>query len=284
MLRRYGVEYRTYGQHHHVSQGWLNVDCPNCSAGSNNFRLGYNIRGKRFNCWVCGYRPLIDTLGKLLGLSRKATIEVVEGLGASERVMEAPRGRLELPAGIGKLLSAHRKYLIGRGFDPDQLTEVWKIGGIGLASKLAWRIFIPAFLNGEVVSWTTRAITDKVQSKYITAKKVQEKFPLKQMLYGEQFCSHTIIINEGPMDAWTIGPGAVATCGVSYTREQLLRMSKYPVRVIVFDNEPDAQRRARKLSDDLAVFDGDTYNVVLSGKDASRSPKREIEELRRRFL
>ena len=68
---------------------------------------------------------------------------------------------------------------------------------------------------------------------------------------------------------------------VSYTRAQVERIAKYPVRVICFDSEKGAQDRALRLARELEVFPGETSNVRLSGKDAATSPKAETRELQR---
>lgn len=192
--------------------------------------------------------------------------------------------QVALPPGLGPLLPIHRKYLSRRGFDPDELERLWSIQGIGLVTHLAWRIFIPILYQGEVVSWTTRATTDDGM-RYISARPDQERLDAHTLLFGEDYARHTIIVCEGCLDAIKIGPGAVATLGIKYTTAQVLRMSKYPRRVILFDNETMAQRRARKLAGDLSVFPGETLNCCLtSGKDAAEASHRDVEELRQRYL
>jgi hypothetical protein len=54
-------------------------------------------------------------------------------------VEERPAGKLKLPKGIVPMLSAHKEYLRGRGFDPDAVAKTWAVRGIGLASRLAWQ-------------------------------------------------------------------------------------------------------------------------------------------------
>lgn len=285
ILRDYRIESRREGQHHHAVYGWIQFDCPHCSPKSGRFRMGYNIARRNLNCWVCGPHGLVDTVSLLTGEPVKRVLSLLGDL-AHPVHEERPqrRGTLKLPRGRVPLLPQHRRYLEKRGFDPDEIVQLWGVEGIGVDTRYGWRLFIPAHLDDEVVSWTTRSICDTNSARYKSAPHEMESVSLKQILYGEQYCRHAIIVNEGPLDAWAIGPGAVATCGVSFTREQVYRMTRYTVRVIVFDKENQAQKRAKTLVEQLSIFPGETYNVVLSGKDASRSPKRELAELRRRFL
>lgn len=181
------------------------------------------------------------------------------------------------------LLPIHKEYLEKRGFNSAELKRLWRLKSIGLASKLAWRIFIPIHFNNETVSWTTRKIGDN-GARYISAKSTEEIVSAKTLLYGEDYIQQSLIVCEGPTDAWRIGPGAVATMGISYTKEQVSRISKYPQRVICFDSELEAQKRARKLCNDLESFPGKTLNVVLDSKDPGSASYEEIQELRAKFL
>jgi len=245
--------------------------------------MGYSLAGRYVNCWACGPHGLVETL---VAASERPWREIKALLGdlASKPVPERPRGTLILPKGVGPLLPAHVKYLKRRGFDPDEIIKVWRVQGLGLVPDLRWRLFIPIYHQGEVVSWTTRSISDTHSLRYRSAGLLEESLPHKELLYGEDYVRHCVLVQEGPLDAWRIGPGAVATCGTGFSRAQVNRLSRFPVRVVCFDNEPEAQKRARQLCDLLEVFPGETYNVRFSAKDASRSSEREIRRLRRTFL
>lgn len=281
LLRQCNVEFREQGQHHHVTSGWLNVDCIYCSPNSNKFRLGYNIRGGYLSCWSCGSKRLSQFVMDLTGFSYPKVKHLLTGLVRDKLPPELKvRGKLKIPDTVGDLLPQHVKYLRGRGFKPDKLTKLWDVKGIGRTSHLGWRIFIPIYFQGEIVSWTTRAIGANATLRYRTADAADEKINHHDLLYGEDYTWNTIIVVEGPLDVWKIGPGAVCTCGTAISKAQVLRMAKYPKRYICFDSEPNAQRKAQKLSDDLSVFDGQTFNVVLeSGKDPGEAKLSELKEL-----
>jgi hypothetical protein len=229
--------------------------------------------------------PLVDALAEASGAPHAKVRALLTGLLRDARVRdERPRGKLVIPKGVGPMLPAHRNYLKGRGLDPDAVARLWGVQGIGMAPRLAWRLWIPIHRHGKTVSWTTRALYDS-KLRYLNAKPDEEALPAKSLLYGADLARHAVAVQEGPLDAWAVGPGAVATLGVGHTKEQVLEMAKFPVRVIVFDAEPEAQRRARRLAADLSCFPGVTHNVTWeSGKDASRCDPAEVAEFRRRFL
>lgn len=280
ILDELGVDYETEGPN--TRPGWLQMMCPWCMGED---YLGFNTFGNYCNCWRCGYKSAIDLLLKTSNVTFKQAKELTSDLTTSGfQRADIRQGTLTLPDGIGKLLQPHRKYLKGRGFNVQELKRLWGIQGIGPIGEHRWRIFIPIHLNGVVVSWTTRSISDKVAVRYLSASLDEESVPHKTLLYGEDYCRHSVVVCEGPIDVWRIGPGAVATCGVGFKEAQILRLSKYPVRVVCFDSERQAQRRAKKLCDALEVFSGTTYRVELDSKDPGSATKREIRKIRRRFL
>lgn len=283
LLRSYKVPFIAEGDHH-CRTGWIQLHCPDCpNKGADKWHLGYSLAGGYMNCWKCGPKRTLNVLQQLTN-ERWDVLKKLLGDVDSEVPKTKPKGTLKLPDGVGKLLPAHKFYLRNvRGFDVSNLKRLWGIKGIGIAPKLAWRVFIPITLRGQTVSWTTRSINDK-GLRYWSAGEQEESIPHKTLLYGEDYARHSIIIVEGPLDVWAIGPGAVATCGTGFSREQIKRMIAYPIRVVCFDKDATAQQRAERLCDQLMAFPGDTYNVTLTGKDAASSPKTEVRKLRKRFL
>lgn len=228
---------------------------------------------------------MADVLVALSGRTYSDILPLLEGIVTGRERIQERRGKLVLPNGIGPLLPPHEKYLARRGFDVDQLKLLWKVQGIGIHQRLGWRIFIPIERDGEVVSWTTRSTSDSVTMRYINAGIGEEAVSAKSLLYGQDYVRNSVIVCEGPLDVWAIGPGAVSTTGLAFTMEQVLAIGKYASRVICFDAESNAQRRARRLAEQLQAYPGETHVVCLeTGKDPAEADKSEIEELRRRFL
>ena len=282
ILEQFNVPFKEVGEHHHATTNYLQVDCPSCSPHSETYRLGINPRGWA-NCWTCGSLPLIQSLMDLTGQSFPTVKDLIADLPSDRINEERPRGRLKMPSGIVPGLPIGRKYLRSRGFDPIELERLWGLMYIGLASRLAWRVFIPIHYRGQVVSWTTRSFSDKGM-RYISAKPEEEAIKAKSLLLGQDFCRHAIIVVEGPFDVFRIGPGAGGTGGIGFTRVQVAKIAEFPVRVVAMDNEPKAQQRAGQLCDALKVFPGKTYNVKMSGKDPGEASEKEVRILRRRFL
>lgn len=276
------------GEHHHVREGWIGLNCPWCprpSSRKGQWRLGIEIATGRTNCWSCGGRPLFEAIALLARISTGEVASLLQGVRFKYVQKPKKTGSLKTPRGAGPLAQAHRDYLSNRGFDPLTIERLWGVQGIGIAARLQWRLFIPVFLDGEVVSWTTRRISStRAERRYISASPVEESIPLKETLYGIDLARSTIIIVEGPTDCWRIGPGAVGTFGTAITKAQVNLMSRFPRRVICLDSEDAAQRVAQSLLSTLSALPGETVNIELEADDPGSASLEEVEEIRRIYL
>ena len=285
LLTDQGISFRRGGEHHHVRQGWIGIDCPFCLHASGKYHLGLNESGGFGSCWKCGPHSLVDTLKQLLGVKYASARTLVDSVSfVSSGKTPVVRGRYKRPAGVVPLLSCHRKYLEQkRNFDPEEITALWSVQGIGLSAEYPWRLFLPIIHEGSEVSWTTRTIGD-AEPRYLNAPPELESLSPKKILYGSDYVRNTAIVCEGPTDVWRVGPGAVAVMGLQYTTQQAALLTNIQNRVICFDNSNDAQQRASKLANELSLFPGTTHVVQLDSDDPGSASSREIALLRKSFL
>ncbi len=277
ILEDSGIPYLSEGDHH-CTAGWLQFECPFCGKGSGKHHMGYHLSAGYVNCWKCGYHNLAHTVAVLTNSMFMQAVRLLERV---DHEQSRPKliGKYTPPT--SSLLSQpHDKYLRRRRLDPMEMMRLWNLQGIGLHSTLSWRILIPIYYQGKAVSWSTRSI-GKASPKYVSASPSEEAMNHRELLYGEDYCRHAIIIHEGPADVWQTGPGSVALFGTGYSAAQMAKIARYPIRVICLDNEPQAQQRARRLTDELSPFPGETYNVRLDAKDAGEASPAEIQELRK---
>jgi hypothetical protein len=284
ILEQLDIDFKTEGNH--CRPGWINIDCPWCGRDTQKYHLGYSLEGHYLSCWRCGPHSAIDTVQEYTGLPFHKVKKLLSDITLPRlEKREKAKGKLKIPKGVKSMKRIHRQYLRSRGFNDYRLEELWQLQGIGMAAELSWRIFIPIIYHGKTVSWTTRSISmSKKIMRYMSASLKEESMPHKSLLYGADLARKTIIINEGPTDAWAIGPGAVATLGTSYSMAQVSKMLEFEKRIVCFDTEPAAQARARKLCADLSSFPGITENCVLDAEDAASATKRELKLLRRTYL
>ena len=273
----YGIDYATEG-HRHCRDGWVNTPCPFCS-GNPGLHLSWNIEDEFFLCWRCGYHPPVKTLSTLLTLPTKETLALIKNYGVVRSyVKKIPVGKKEfiLPFGVTKMRPRHRHYLKERFFSPDKVEKLWGVKGTGPLSYLQdgkkeydyrFRLFIPIHWNSEFVSFDTRDITNRSDSKYKACPVNREIKERKRILYGNQEAwGDTGICVEGPTDVWRLGESAFATSGISYTPEQVREMAKIFKKIaVVFDDESQAVKQARKLVKDLQFRNVDAYQVKIKG-------------------
>lgn len=284
ILEQLNIPFLTEGNPH-CRPGWVQIDCPFCGRDTQKFHLGISLQKGNCNCWKCGPHSLVSALVEITNKPVSVIKQLLEQVDAKP-IIEQKQNRVIKtipPIGVGPLLKQHIRYLKGRGFSDveiQQIEEIWKVGGIGIGGRLSWRLYIPIYQDGKLASWTTRSITDSPM-RYIFAPREQSLLPKTKILYGIDYVDHAVIITEGPIDVWKIGPGAVCLCGMNFSNYQINRLSEIPIRTICFDNEPEAQKRAQALADLLGAFPGETYLIQLDSKDAGSATKKEIEALRR---
>ncbi len=132
ILKALNIEYITEG-HHHCREGWVQLDCPFCAKDSKGWHLGYSLENNFIHCWRCGPHSLIDTLMEITDLSFRECKKLLDGIESVEvERKEKPKGKLIIPKGVKKLHPSHIRYLRRRGFDARDITNLWKIKGIGL--------------------------------------------------------------------------------------------------------------------------------------------------------
>jgi hypothetical protein len=269
--------------HHHQTLGWVQIDCPFCGRDSGRFHMGYHLTSGIVNCWKCGPHSVVSILMEYTGLpfaKVKRLVEQLDDVATRQRITKPTATRVKNPAGVGPLQEPHIRYLSKRGFDYKELERLWEIQGTGVGPPLPWRLFIPIIKDGKQASWTTRSLIDEGQ-RYKSAEAEQETIPHKHILYGGDYVRNTVIVVEGPPSVWRIGPGAVATFGTAFTKQQVLSLVQVHRRIVCFDNEPIAQRQAQRLCRELGAFPGETLNVTLDGIDPADCKSSEIKELRK---
>lgn len=259
------VDYMTEG-HRHCRPGWVNTPCPFC-IGNPGYHLGFSLNRNNFTCYRCGSHSTIEVVSTLANVSKKEAFALIKKYnGLLDRTSlpqeEIQKKEFKLPTQLTTLQTPHKNYLRKRGFDPDFIAsafEVQSIGPIGFLDKMSlkWRLFIPIFWEGRMVSFQTRDITDNHPFKYITCPKNSEIIHHKHILYGnEKHWQKTRkgICVEGVTDVWKLRDYAFAVFGIKYKRQQVKEIMKnFDEVCIVFDDEPQAQEQAQKLMAALSI-------------------------------
>jgi len=264
LYQNFNIEIASEG-HKHARPGWINTECPFCGGNNPGYHLGFNEGNKYFYCWRCGYHKKIDTISKLLNLpyseARKLLNEYeVDNAPSEERKISPPiqLKAFRFPSYSLAMKNNHRQYLEHRGFDPEYIEKEWGVMGTGPVSRLdgisyKYRLLVPITWDKKIVSFQTRDITNRQSLRYITCPKDREKIFHKHIIYGQQEKWDEVgVCVEGVFDVWRLGTPAFATFGIEYTFEQMRLISKLFRKVfIIFDPEPQAQKKANELKIEL---------------------------------
>lgn len=292
LLSDYHVDFVRPGEHARTTEGWINLHCPFC-VGKVDYHLGVNVETGACHCWRCGPHALVSVLSKATGLSIleiKSVIRKYEGVRRKVHVTE-PRVAirpLKLPQPTIKLNQYGRRYLRTRRFDPDTIEEEWGVLQTGPISSLDLisygnRIVIPIYWNGKMVSFQTRDITGKSDKKYIACPSKREKVKHAHIVYGQESVwqdTDTLIVVEGVLDVWRLGPYSVGTFGTSINIEQVLSLSRLADKfIILYDTEKTAQEQARKLAVKLRTLGKRTSIATLDDGDPADLKQAEADKL-----
>jgi len=271
--------------HKHHREGWINIECPFCT-GTSGYHLGFNLSDHYFYCWRCGAHSVADTVMKLLGIKyyQASQIIIKYRLSANGKKqisrntnssIKIKRKAFKFPTGVTKMEKVHHEYLRKRGFDSSYLEKKYGLMGTSWYSVLdgipyGFRILIPIYWGGQIVSFQCRDYTGKQEKKYMACPQDRERIPHKNILYEgptEPITSRRKlgICVEGAFDVWKIGEPAFASLGTGYTRQQIrLIAGLYESIVIIFDPEKIAQQRAKELAAELRFHGVNTtvYNQL----------------------
>ena len=258
-FKLYDVRFWTSGKN--VSPGWVNICCPFCGDKSNHG--GFNLSSGQYNCWRCGTEhKRVEVLKYISNLDVLPKIEF-DGDSSGDTVSKTHN---KIPSAVMPgipLMAPHKKYLLNRGVDPTITKELYGIRATNhLPTNLQWRIVIPIFnKDKKYISYQARDITGKQKSKYIFEKGIEHR----DYLYNEHNVNPNkpVIVVEGIFDTWSVRDNCVATFGIKFTQKQILLLSKYKRLKIIYDNEPEAQKQARKLYREISVFGCDVQIIPL---------------------
>lgn len=226
-FRQHGVQYVEEGPN--VKRGNLNIRCPFCGPNDPSHHMGVDPKDGAWACWRQSEhrgRSPVRLVARILNITYHAA-RVMLGIGPEEDpsefeeiarslkdgwspkdVAEADK-ELKLPGELREVYASglskrFADYIVSRHFRAADLRDFCELYGIRCAWVGEWkdRIFIPIFLQGTLVSWTSRAIGDAL-IRYKDLDKERSIIPPKQTLYNYDFASeggHTLLVVEGPID------------------------------------------------------------------------------------
>jgi len=286
-LKKESIPYETRGKN--TSRGFVNICCPDCL--DEGFHGGIHIQKLYYNCWRCGWLPLYRVLGDITGLGERAVKDMLnyssEDLKeVKERKEKQAIKEIQLPIGHRRLTKRHRDYLSSRNFDFRDIQQKWNIEGAGPLGKYKFRLLIPIYYGGTLVSYLGRDVTGKSNLRYKACEVENESIHHKHILYGlDHITERRCILVEGVTDVWRIGYGAVSSFGISWTKQQALLLAEKCDQIfIVFDAEKEAQKQAEKLGVMLSGFGVEIEIINIGSGDPGEMAQKDADSLKKSLL
>lgn len=322
LLKREGIPYIEKGPN--VKRGAINIKCPFCGSADPSYHMGLQLENGWWACWRnrtqhSGKSP-VRLIMKLLGvpywLARKtaglgdedadpegfdAAAARLLGRGASTARPEEVRreflqhGRHSVP--ITDRVSTRRAwdYLWDRGFDDCDLAPLVKSYDLRTAWEgiFANRIILPYYLDGQLVTWTARAIGPS-EIRYKDLSREYSLVPPKETLFNHDCVidgGRVLVIQEGPFDALKIdfygrefGVRSVALSTNSVSDEQAAMLSaadgQFDLKLVMMDNATslgfvDSMRLKQQLG---FLHNVRAVKVPFGAKDGGELLSRQVRE------
>ena len=274
-----------------VSKGWINIQCPFCNDKSNH--LGINIKTGTYSCWKCSSSGELSFLmSELLSVEEYKAKKLIKKY--REDFVEAKKEKrvntnieLILPKEATNILpEKHRKYLIGRGFDPDYIQKKYGIMACDILGDYKFRIIIPIFFKGKLVNFAAKAIDDSANLKIKNCPNEKVIIQRDSLLYNiDNIKNRKAIVVEGFTDVWKMGDCAVATMGTKFTNAQIQLLSSYCDEVyILYDSkekDPQAPIQAEKLAHSLSGLIKKVEILELPHGDPGDLTYSEVENIKK---
>ncbi len=289
LLNDYGIPYKQ------EVDNWIQIHCPICKhEGSRGFKGGLNIAGGYFNCWACGSSPIEKVFSELLNVTIYKAKEILSQYSSQDVIRNKLNKKIikniniELPGEKIEEKSLGYSYLIKRNFSPNTIIDSYKICWGGIIGEWSFRIIIPIFYNKRLVSYQGRSIYSKNKClelgilRYITLSKEKSIIDPKSICYNLDNCFQDwVVLVEGVFDCWRLGPKNIcASLGTSMSEEQIVLLAnRFKKVIILFDNEREAQERAKKYGQRLAGLgiDVEIFNPEFEHDPGDYSIEEEVE-------
>jgi len=285
------VEFWTEGKN--VTAGWTNIQCvfPGCPDHSNH--LGINPTGTAFNCYICGESGFIAKLIQEIDqCSWRQVNNIYNSYHKEDEIPERKEHpltrKITYPKSFTKTLPKKAEnYLKKRNFNPGPLINKYNLQYGGIVGKYKFRIIIPFYLDGKLVTFSSLDITGKQTPKYKHQAIDKAVIDPSRTLYNIDSVRDKMILVEGVTDTWRIGDGCCALMGKTATHEQKLLIHRKGVKSILVLFDSDAGLEAKGVAIQLqGIAPQVDYMKYRTSKDFDPDtlPSKVLKSLRKKFF
>lgn len=287
LLGDLGVPYFTSGKN--VSEGWTTIQCP-MGCGDTSNHGGFAPGGFGYSCFKCGKHSIYSVIGQFTESRNEAVSLIKEysnDLVYHAHIHEERASKVDWPPISAKetLPSIHSEYIHSRGYDPKKLREMYGVVGCYHTGPMKYRLVIPIFENGRLVSYVGRDVTEQAPLRYKNLPERQSILSVRETVYNIDSIHKFAIITEGIFDAWRFGAHGTALYGLQVTSRQVhLLAKKIKYAAIMFDRGTTEYAMAENLAESLGLCGIETAIVQIDCKDPGVMPQNEADELKNEIM
>ena len=266
--------------------------CPFCQHHKR--KLSVNLKTNNYKCWVCdergkNVRRLLksrlthsqlyewDKLNNVVDLTQLDDNIFQEQIITLEEVIQLPEEFVSLANKNLPLSSKFAmRYLLDRGYTKEDIV-MWKVGYC-CNGEYEGRVIVPSFNdNGDINYFVARSYADKFP-KYMNPK------VSKDIVFNELYLdwNKDIILVEGVFDAMK-AKNAIPLLGSTLNQKSnLFKKIVYYEPDVYIALDPDAEKKASQLIENLIQYDLNLYKIDVSGfGDVGEMTKEQFEEAKK---
>jgi DNA primase len=266
--------------------------CPFCQHHKR--KLSVNLKTNNYKCWVCdergkNVRRLLktrlthsqlyewDKLNNVVDLTQLDDNIFQEQIITLEEVIQLPEEFVSLANKNLPLSSKFAmRYLLDRGYTKEDIV-MWKVGYCS-NGEYEGRVIVPSFNdNGDINYFVARSYADKFP-KYMNPK------VSKDIVFNELYLdwNKDIILVEGVFDAMK-AKNAIPLLGSTLNQKSnLFKKIVYYEPDVYIALDPDAEKKASQLIENLIQYDLNLYKIDVSGfGDVGEMTKEQFEEAKK---
>lgn len=277
------IEFFTSGKN--VTQGWTNINCPFCEGGDPSNHCGISPHDF-FNCYICGETGhVVKLIRKLENCTFLKAQRIFDSFQHEDFFGEETRkdiSKTSLPRECSsKFPQRYLSYLKKRRFNPPHLITKYNLKCCHNIGKWKFRIIIPFYFNGQLVTFSSLDITGKQESKYKHQPKKESVIPVKDTLYNIDSVKDKMILVEGITDAWRVSTGSCAIMGKQITSEQINQIVRKSIKKVLVILDSDAIEKGENLAKQLSGIIPSVEYVALEKGDPDNFSDEEVREVRK---
>lgn len=295
IFHKYNIPTAQSGRHKRT--GYSNVTCPYCT-GNPGYHLGFCENTGSSVCFRCGGKYTPKSLAAVLRIdsdkARELLAQYQTGFlkqsfrGFSSEVDIVDIKKLE----VRDMAKFHREYLEKRQYKVDRLIHFFDLKSTCFQIKdkqyfyYQNKIFIPFYLNNELMTYSTRDISvdtkqSGMRSKYLTCKKSDCLLPPNFFVYNYDNIKHRknkrTLFFEGAADTWKFPTCSGGLSGVKFPPAQIkFIVDNFNYPVFLLDPDDAGDQGAQKAFDEIEVLTGnapEVYELDCSLRNSDNSCK-----------